>query len=182
MVSKPSIQIVKAWIEQWVIELNLCPFAAKPFAEDKIRFVVFEKTEVFEMMDFFLEELKTLSTTSSLDTSILILDNICSDFEDYLDVFYFLESKLADFDLEDEFQLASFHPAYRFEGEEESSNSHYTNRSPLPLIHILRVDQVEAARNFYPNIELIPENNIEKMDRMRPEAIKIKFDEFKGKN
>lgn len=182
MVSEPSIKVVKAWIEQWVIELNLCPFAAKPFIEDKIRYVVFDKIEVFELMDFFLEELRELSTTTSFDTSILILNNICKDFEDYLDVFYFLESKLADFDFEDEFQLASFHPAYRFEGEEESSNSQYTNRSPIPLIHILRVDQVEAARNFYPNIELIPENNIEKMDRMRPEVIKIKFDEFKGKN
>ena len=182
MVNNPSILLVKDWVEQWVIELNLCPFASKPFAEDKIQFIVFEKAEVFELMDFFLEELKSLTTSSSYDTSILILENICSDFEDYLDVYYFLESKLVDFGYEDEFQIASFHPSYRFDGEGESSNSHYTNRSPLPLIHILRVDQVEAARSFYPNIELIPENNIEKMDGMRPEAIKIKFDAFKGKN
>lgn len=182
MANDPSISRVKDWIKDWVIALDLCPFASKPFQQDKIRYTVFKGTEVFDLMDQFIEELEILSNQSDTDTTILILDQILEKFDDYLDVYYFLESKLDDFDYEDDFQLASFHPDYCFEGEEESSNSHYTNRSPLPLIHILRVDQVEAARTFYPDIESIPDRNIEKMDQMRPEVIKIKFDEFKEEN
>jgi hypothetical protein len=182
MVNNPSIESVKSWIGEWVIGLNLCPFASKPFSQEKIRYKVFSGTEVFDLMDLFVEELEHLSGNSNTDTTIIILDQITSDFEDYLDVYYFLEGKLEDFGYQSEFQLASFHPKYCFEGEEPWSNSHYTNRSPIPLVHILRVDQVEAARNFYPDIEEIPNRNIEKMDEMSPEAIKIKFDEFKRKN
>lgn len=179
MANNPSIDKVKNWIEEWVIGLDLCPFASKPFQQDKVRYVVFEGEEAFDLMDSFLNELKYLSEESSTDTIVMIIDGLTPEFEDYLDVYYFLESKLEDFGYQNEFQLASFHPDYVFEGEEESANSHYTNRAPLPLIHILRVDQVEAARNFYPNIEAIPNRNIEKMDQMSPEAIKIKFDAFK---
>lgn len=180
MAKLSSIEKTKAWLEHWVIALNLCPFAGRPFQNDKIRYLLIEGREVFDLMDRFVEELHFLRENGEKDTSLLILEGLGSDFEEYLDIYYFLESKLSDFGFEKDFQLASFHPDYRFEGEGEEANSHYTNRSPLALIHILRAEQVEAARQFYPDIESIPDRNIEKMDAMHPEELKIKFNEFKG--
>ena len=182
MANKSPIDRTKAWLEHWVIALDLCPFAARPFKGDKIRYQLVKETEVFDLMDRFIEELGFLQKHEAVDTTILILEGLGEDFEDYLDIYYFLESKLTDFGLEEDFQLASFHPDYQFEGEEELAHSNYTNRSPFPLIHILRSEQVEAARRFYPDIEAIPERNIEKMDAMRLDEIKDKFNEFKGEN
>jgi len=31
------------------------------------------------------------------------------------------------------YQLASFHPRYRFDGAPDNDASHYTNRSPYPM-------------------------------------------------
>jgi len=59
------------------------------------------------------------------------------------------------------YQLASFHPEYRFEGVELNDPANYTNRSPYPMIHILREASVEQALEKYPNPEKIPERNIQ---------------------
>jgi uncharacterized protein len=42
-------------------------------------------------------------------------------------------------------QVASFHPQYRFEGTQSDDIENYTNRSPYPMLHILREASVERA-------------------------------------
>ena len=60
------------------------------------------------------------------------------------------------------YQLASFHPDYCFEGEDKNDPANYTNRSPYPILHILRESSIEAVLKRYPEPESIPENNIAK--------------------
>jgi hypothetical protein len=60
------------------------------------------------------------------------------------------------------YQLATFHPDYCFEGEEESDPANYTNRSPYPILHLLRESSIEAVLKRYPAPESIPLNNIAK--------------------
>ncbi len=40
--------------------------------------------------------------------------------------------------------------------------SNYTNRSPIPVLHLLREDILEKAIESYPDSEQIPEKNIQK--------------------
>src|SRR5690606_24099253 len=57
-------------------------------------------------------------------------------------------------------QLASFHPRYRFAGEAPDAASHYSNRAPYPVIHLLREDMLSRALQDFPDPERIPERNI----------------------
>ncbi|OZB07481.1 MAG: hypothetical protein B7X58_13375 [Marinobacter sp. 34-60-7] len=63
-------------------------------------------------------------------------------------------------------QIASFHPAYQFEGTEPDAAENYTNRSPWPMLHLLREASLEAAIERYPDVDGIPERNIELMNRL----------------
>ena len=58
------------------------------------------------------------------------------------------------------------HPDYRFEGEPVDAVSHFTNRAPYPLIHLLRETLVTNALDAYPNPERIPERNIQTLERL----------------
>ena len=68
-------------------------------------------------------------------------------------------------------QLASFHPDYQFAGEPIEAASHFTNRAPFPMIHLLREDMVTRALETYPNPEQIPERNIQKLKGLGRERL-----------
>ena len=42
-------------------------------------------------------------------------------------------------------QLATFHPEYQFGDAAPDAASHWTNRSPFPVLHLLREADVERA-------------------------------------
>jgi len=62
---------------------------------------------------------------------------------------------------EGKYQLASFHPDYCFEGSNQADTENYTNRSPFPMIHIIREASLERVLKHYPEPENIPTRNIE---------------------
>ncbi len=59
-------------------------------------------------------------------------------------------------------QLASFHPDYCFADAEPDDAASYTNRSPYPVLHLLRETSLDAAIDTYPDIHSIAGNNIRK--------------------
>ena len=59
------------------------------------------------------------------------------------------------------YQLASFHPDYCFDGAKRNDAANYTNRSPYPMLHLLRETSLEQAIRSYPHPENIPQRNIE---------------------
>ncbi|MEI2747252.1 MAG: DUF1415 family protein [Ferruginibacter sp.] len=58
------------------------------------------------------------------------------------------------------FQLASFHPDYRFAGSKADDAANYTNRSPYPILHLLKEESIEKALEKFPDPEKIPDKNI----------------------
>ena len=58
------------------------------------------------------------------------------------------------------YQLASFHPLYRFKNAPAEDAANYTNRSIYPMLHLLREESIEEALRHYPDPENIPEKNI----------------------
>ena len=64
------------------------------------------------------------------------------------------------------------HPEYRFEEEEgEEDAANYSNRSPYPMLHLLREESVEKAVSSYEGIDEVPENNIRLLREMGIEKI-----------
>lgn len=168
------VSTTRRWIEKVVIGLNLCPFAAKPFKEDKIRYLVQASPDKTHLVDKVILEATLLADeqNKSFETTLIIHPDLLTDFMDYLDFIDYLEETLAGIHLEGVIQIASFHPVYQFEGTEEEDPENYTNRSPYPMIHLLKEDSVSRAVDLYPNIEQIPDDNIKTMNQLGLEGIK----------
>ena len=58
-----------------------------------------------------------------------------------------------------------------FEGEDEDDMSHFTNRSPYPMLHIIREADIEAALASVAQPEKIPERNRRHMRRLGKEGL-----------
>lgn len=150
----------KTWIEKVVIGLNFCPFAKREVLRNSIRYVVSEKKDLEQVLLEFIEELKFLDANAATETSLLIYPTLFEDFEDYLDLVAMGQDFLRQLNYEGIYQLASFHPDYQFGGTELDDASNFTNRSPYPVLHLLREESLEKALEHYEAPEEIPERNI----------------------
>lgn len=162
----------KNWIEQVVIDLNFCPFAKKPFLDNAIRIVADQNESDHNRLDALEAELKFLDQNASIATTLIVYPNEFIDFEHYLDWAAFCEDQLEVWGYEGVYQLATFHPNYRFDGTLENDPSNYTNRSPYPMLHLIREDDVEWARERHPNVESIPDTNIKKTTNLGIEKMR----------
>ena len=106
----------------------------------------------------------------------LLYAHAFSDFNDYLDFFYMAECLLADEGYEGMYQLASFHPDYCFNDAPADDPANYTNRSPYPMVHILREHSLTKAIDQHPNAEEIPERNIALTRQLGLEAMQQLLD------
>lgn len=165
--SNPAKQTLQ-WLEQWVIGLNLCPFAAKVVNEKSVRIHVCDSQDDDSCIRAALEEMALIyeSDEQTLSTSLLVYSEALQDFDHYLDVLDQVNDLLIEAGLEGVIQIASFHPQYCFEGVAENDVTNYSNRSPYPMLHFIREQQLEQALAAYPNAEQIPENNIQRLQTM----------------
>jgi hypothetical protein len=163
-----AIARVRAWIERFVVDLNLCPFARPVVSTDALRIVACESASPEAIATLLITEFDLLSQSSESDiaTSLLVFPEGLEDFDDYLGFLDDAQTLLEEMGLGGEIQIASFHPDYRFEGEPVDAVSHFTNRAPYPLIHLLRETLVTNALDAYPNPERIPERNIQTLERL----------------
>jgi hypothetical protein len=162
-------QDVQKWIEECVLGLNLCPFAHKPFREGSVRLA---STPMSPRATFWLrleEEINVLNAQSNVSNTLFILEDQTMDFFAYLDLLQEAEDFLAANGWEGVYQIASFHPDYIFEGEDPKGRSHFTNRSPWPLLHLLRESEVSRAVDSYKETETIPERNKASLEALSPE-------------
>ncbi|QIB67613.1 DUF1415 domain-containing protein [Kineobactrum salinum] len=161
---------LRAWLETCVVGLNLCPFARPLLQGAGLRIAVCDADDseagLRVMQQQLLQELDLLQATVEQDTAttLLAFSAGLGNFDDYLDFLDQANELLVAAGLEGVIQLASFHPDYLFAGEPPDAASHYSNRSPLPVIHLLREAMLERVLADYPNPETIPENNIARLN------------------
>lgn len=166
------IEKTKAWIEKVVVGLSFCPFAAKPFKDDLIRYKVLHGKSLEQALTSLVLEMIFLKENDTIETTLIIFPDNFTDFQKYLEFLDLSEQLLEREGYEGVFQIASFHPKYLFAGTEESDPSNYTNRSPFPMLHLLREDRLEHAIAKHVNSDLIPDNNIQKAKALGIEYFK----------
>ncbi len=154
------ISKTKQWILDVVIGCNFCPFAAKEVKKDSVYYEVLENLETEKVLEKVFETCSYLDTHEEIETSLLILSNCFTNFDEYLVLVELAEDLLAEYNYDGIYQIASFHPQYLFSGSNEKDPSNYTNRSPYPMLHFLREDSIRKAVDSYPNIEDVPKRNI----------------------
>jgi hypothetical protein len=166
------IKHTREWLLTVIITHWLCPFAKREYDNDSIHYQVIETTDLHNQLEQILAQCAALDKNGMRETSLLIFPSGLSDFEDYLDMLNIAQALLKEGGYEGIYQLASFHPDYCFEGASQNDASNYTNRSPYPMVHILREASVETALDTYPNPEKIPERNIELTTGLGVEVMK----------
>ncbi len=149
------------WLERAVIGLNLCPYARAPHLDGRIRWVLSDATDSDALIEELLRELELLRGRewTEVETTLLVIPQLLSDFEDYLDLLATAEALLDALGYAGEFQLASFHPDYRFEGSAADAIENCTNRSPWPMLHLLREDSISRIVDAGADVEAIPVRN-----------------------
>ncbi len=162
---KTSDEIVAAtrcWLERAVIGLNLCPFAESVYRAGRVRFTVSEQRTAAGLLDEFRAELTVLSSSDprQTETTLLIHPWVLTDFVEYNDFLGVCEAEIGAMGLEGELQVASFHPQYQFAGTAPDDVENCTNRSPHPVLHILRESSIEQAVAAVPDPAEIYRRNI----------------------
>ncbi|MDC1286690.1 DUF1415 domain-containing protein [Gammaproteobacteria bacterium] len=164
--SDAIILSVRNWVESFVVGLNICPFAGRELRQERIRFVVSTATTEAELLASLQAELEWLDTHPAIETTLLIHPRVLQDFNDYNQFLETADDLLCALGMEGIYQLASFHPHYQFAATAAADVENYTNRSPYPLLHLLREQSIERNIASYPDTEQIPLRNIELMKRL----------------
>lgn len=167
------IEETRAWIDKVVVGLGLCPFAEVSIANGGLEIHHCPATDPDELevaLDSALRELQS-DPGQVFDGCLLIHPNVLTDFEafnEFLDRADAVADRCAP---AGEFQIASFHPDYRFAGTRPDDVGNYTNRSPYPMLHVLREASVERALANFPDPEGIPQRNIERLEALGLESV-----------
>ena len=164
----------RLWLERAVIGLNLCPFARAEYVRHRIAFRVSEASTTDVLLADLESALQELvqAEPSTIETTLLIHPRVLEDFLDYNEFLGEAEALLAQMGLEGVVQIASFHPRYRFGGEDPADMSHFTNRSPHPMLHLLREASVERAVRSGEDAETILARNLKTVRSLGPEGWK----------
>lgn len=162
------VTLTRAWVDEAVIGLNLCPFAKAVQVKQQIRYVVSHAEQAADLQRDLARELLHLrdSDPATHDTTLLIHPWVLQDFLDYNDFLDVADATLVEFSLEGEMQIASFHPDYQFAGTDVNDIDNYTNRSPFPTLHLLRESSIERAVESFADASTIFERNVATMRRL----------------
>jgi hypothetical protein len=150
------------WIQDFVIGLNLCPFAKKPFDAGRIRFVTTDVEAEGNLLEVLEAELNRLAASprTEIETTILIHPHALLDFLDYNDFLHVANRRLKDLGYAGVIQIASFHPLYQFAGTTPDDVTNYTNRSPHPMLHLIREESITEVAGNTEVLAGIPDRNV----------------------
>ena len=170
------LETTRTWVSKFVIEHNLCPFARREFDHDRIRFLLSETEKEAQLLEVLAQALHGLKSNSAVETTLIIHPFVLRDFFVYNQFLEKVDGLIEALGFEGEFQVASFHPQYQFAGTDFDDAENYTNRSPYPMLHILREASLETALEQYPNAQQIPDRNIKLMNELGAPALKKQLD------
>ena len=160
------------WVRSFVIANNICPFAKGPVNKGSLRIMASEHKKQALALEDLMAEIHFLDENPKIETTLLVFSQGFKDFFAYLELVDLAEDLLQQLDYEGIYQIASFHPDYYFVDSEPEDVTNYTNRSPYPMLHILREEDLEKAIDAYGDTSLIPEKNSELLRQLGLEKIK----------
>jgi hypothetical protein len=163
---------VQRWVESFVVDMNLCPFARHELIKNRIRFALTAAQTEEELLTALQAELELLDSDTSIETTLLIHAKVLQDFYDYNQFLDYADKLLLQMGLEGVYQIASFHPHYQFGNTDPDAAENYTNRSPYPMLHIIREESIARAIADSPNIDQVPARNIKLMNRLGKDRLR----------
>lgn len=164
-----AIAEVKAWVKEFIVGMNICPFAKDPFDRNQIQYLESKAIKQDELLADFINCIEQLNESEHHTTSLLIYSKCDMDFLDFNDFAGILEDGLAEINLSEQYQIVVFHPGFYFGDTSKHSPANYVNRSPYPMIHILNRSDVQNALKNFEQAEQISYLNEKKIQNMTPQ-------------
>lgn len=164
------VDVTRRWLERAVIGLNLCPFAKAVYRRQQIRYVVSDALDRDALAIELSAELRHLEATpaETIETTLLVHPLVLTDFYDYNAFLATADSIVNKLGLRGAIQVASFHPQYAFADCDADALDNNTNRSPYPMLHLLREASITKAVAAYPEAEEIYLRNIDTVRALGP--------------
>ena len=134
---------IHKWLTDVIIGLNLCPFAKDPFENNKIKIEISNAINEDEIWSETLEEIHYLEENINISTTLLAFDKSEISFYNLNDLVLKLEKMLEVKNIP--YQVVAFHPEFKFQDTTAKDRINYVNRSPYPLIHILRSEEMDKV-------------------------------------
>jgi uncharacterized protein len=162
------ISETKTWLSRAVIGLQLCPFAKAVHLKNQIRYVVSHDMGPDALLSRMGRELRHLAQADPEieETTLLIHPDVLGNFLDYNNFLDMADMTLKELGLEGELQIASFHPHYQFAGTDPHDIENYSNRSPFPILHLLRESSIEEAMKSFDGADAIVDRNMATLQRL----------------
>lgn len=163
------IQTVDKWLQDVVIGLNLCPFAQHPYQLKRVHLTVSHANTEKALLEDLASQASELLTmpVSERETTVIVVTDLLEEFYDYNQFLDLADWLLEENNWQESLQIASFHPDYQFAGTAPQDAQNLTNRSPFPLLHLIRQDSIEKALQHFPiSPESIFETNIETVENL----------------
>lgn len=162
------IEDTKRWLENAVIDLNLCPFAKSVHVKGQIHYAVSEATNEAALLADLRRELLDLAAADAQlrDTTLLMVSLMLENFLDFNDFLDAADALVEELELDGTLQVASFHPQFQFADSAPDDISNHTNRAPWPTLHLLREASIDRAVEVFPEAEAIYERNIETLQSL----------------
>lgn len=155
------IQETHEWVLKVVVGCQFCPFAKPVIKNNSIRYVVSDALGPAAALEKMMDEIYHLDAHEEVETTLIIFPKAFQTFPSYLNLIDVAEELLEEQEYDGIYQIASFHPNYKFADSKIDDPSNYTNRSIYPMIHLLREESLEKALETFPDPEGIPIRNIE---------------------
>lgn len=162
------ITATRIWLERAVIGLNLCPFAKSVHVNRRIRYCVSAALSADDLLQDLFDELRLLQATDPAvcETTLLIHPGVLAEFIEYSAFLRGAEAAIMRQGLAEEFQIASFHPDFQFGDAGSDDIENYTNRSPYPMLHLLRESSIARAVASFPDAADIYEKNMQTLHEL----------------
>jgi len=122
------IEASKNWVEKIVIGHNFCPFAKREYDLGRVCFVLSESIDFEGGLQALISECEKMDENDEIETKRSIYSKQLTKFDDFLDFLDMANQLMAMQGYDGVYQLASFHPDYCFEGEDDQDAATYTNR------------------------------------------------------
>ena len=117
---------------------------------------------------------------SELETTLLLHPGTLAAFEEQLDFLPAVEALLEQLGLDEELQVVSFHPEYRFADAPEDDPANYTNRAPFGMFHLLRRESMAGAIASHPDPDSIWRRNVELLRDRGSESLEARLVELRA--
>ena len=155
---------IRTWLAELVVGLNLCPFARPLMGADNLRIAVCDSADTASARRRFLQELDLLQRSSEREiaTTLLAFPATLGEFVDYLDFLNETQALLVD------------------AGKPPGAASHYSNRSPYPLVHLLREDMLSRVLAEDSDPQEIPARNIATLEAIGVTALERRWEQLFG--